>query len=265
PLFRDAQSADYHLQFGSPAIDSGTSTNQTPVTDAEGVGRPQDGNGDCYAAFDMGAFEAPGVDCIPPVTTATLTPSSNNAGWNKTNVTVSLNAADNPGGSGVQAIRYSLSGAQTSPTVTGPNPSSVTITAEGVTSVNYSAIDNAGNSETGKSQPVKIDKSNPVISGMPSGCVLSPAKHQLVTVATITASDSLSAVASLYVAATSNEADSGTGGGDVAGDVVINGGTVQLRAERAPSGKGRIYTITATATDFAGNSVTTSATCSVPK
>src|SRR5207247_10462843 len=91
------------------------------------------------------------------------------------------------------------------------------------------------------------------VCGIPApGCTLSPPKHQLVLAATVTATDSLSGVASLNVTALSNEPDSGTGGGDVPGDIVINGGTVQLRAERAPSGNGRIYTITATAIDAAG-------------
>jgi hypothetical protein len=84
-------------------------------------------------------------------------------------------------------------------------------------------------------------------------------------VANITAADSLSGVASLSVTAISNEPDSGTGGGDDPGDIIINGGIVQLRAERSPSGKGRIYTITATVIDVAGNTVTAVGSCSVPK
>ena len=96
-------------------------------------------------------------------------------------------------------------------------------------------------------------------------CTLSPPKHQLVQVATITASDALSGVATLTVTATSSEPDSGTGGGDVPGDIVINGGIVQLRAERSPSGKGRTYTINATAVDVAGNAATSTATCQVSK
>ena len=179
---------------------------------------------------------------------------------------MTLSARDNAGGSGVKAIRYWLSGAQTTPVVVGGNPTSVSITTEGTTTVSYSAIDNAGNSESSRSLAIQIDKTNPVISGMPApGCTLSPPKHQLVLAATVTATDSLSGVASLNVTAVSNEPDSGTGGGDVPGDIVINGGTVQLRAERSPSGKGRIYTITATAIDAAGNAATAVATCSVPK
>jgi len=56
-----------------------------------------------------------------------------------------------------------------------------------------------------------------------------------------------------------------SGTGDVAGDIVINGGTVLLRAERTPSGKGRVYTIVATARDGVGNTTTVTATCSLPK
>jgi len=137
---------------------------------------------------------------------------------------------------------------------------------EGTTTVGYSAVDNAGNIELSKSLAVKIDKTGPIISGMPAtGCTLSPAKHQLVQVASVTSSDSLSGLLSLSVTATSSEPDNGTGGGDVPGDIVINGGTVQLRAERSPSGKGRLYTITATAKDNAGNTTTATGTCSVPK
>ena len=39
---------------------------------------------------------------------------------------------------------------------------------------------------------------------------------------------------------------------------------VSLRASRLGSGTGRIYTVTATATDVAGNSTTSSASCVVP-
>jgi hypothetical protein len=204
------------------------------------------------------------IDKTAPVTTASSTPIPNSAGWSKENTTVTLNASDS--GSGVQFVRYSLSGAQTAPTVNSANPASVSITAEGTTTVGYSAVDNADNNESSKALVVNIDKTAPAISGMPpASCTLSPAKHQLVQVATITASDALSGIASLTVTASSNEADSGTGGGDLPGDIVINGGTVQLRAERTPSGRGRIYTINATATDVAGNVVTSTATCQVPK
>jgi len=204
------------------------------------------------------------IDKTAPATTAAATPSPNSAGWNQKNTTVTLTATDS--GSGVASVRYSLSGAQTAPTVNSSNPASVSITAEGTTTVGYLAVAIAGNSENSKSVVINIDRTVPVISGMPApNCTLSPSKHQLDQVANITASDALSGVATLTVTATSSEPDSGTGGGDVAGDIVINGGIVQLRAERSPSGKGRTYTINARAVDVAGNVATSTATCQVPK
>lgn len=261
PLFKGAATGDYHLLTGSPAIDSGTAT-QAPATDIENVARPLDGNGDGTLSFDMGAYEAPSLDRIPPVTTAVPSPQPNAVGWNKTDVSVALHAADNPGGSGVKQVQYWMTGSAVS--VPGSS-ASVSITAEGTTTLGYNSVDNADNVEAANSLAVKIDKTLPVISGMPAGCTLSPSRHQLVLVATVTASDAVSGVASLNVTATSNQPDSGTGGGDIPGDIVINGGSVQLRAEIAAGSKSRIYTITATSVDNAGNSRTATATCTATK
>ena len=69
------------------------------------------------------------------------------------------------------------------------------------------------------------------------------------------------------VSATSSQADSGLGGGDMVGDV--QGWTVgtddrtgQLRAERY--GTARVYTLTYRATDQAGNTATCAARVTVP-
>jgi hypothetical protein len=264
PQFRNPASADYHLLTGSPAIDAGISDPALLPTDFDGNPRVLDGDGNGTAVVDMGVYEAPVLDVTPPVTTASLNPLPNASGWNNTNVGVALTAIDNTGGTGVKQIQYSIGG--TAQYVVPGNSANLIFTTEGIAILTYGAVDNAGNFETQKSVAIKIDRTPPVISGMPApGCTLSPPKHQMVTVAVVTASDALSGVASLNVSATSNEPDSGTGGGDLPGDIVITGGTVQLRAERAPNGKGRIYTITANARDFAGNSSTATATCVVPK
>ena len=53
---------------------------------------------------------------------------------------------------------------------------------------------------------------------------------------------------------TSNEPVEGTGDGDTSPDwVIVDNHHVRLRAERAGSGNGRIYTVTTTCTDAAGN------------
>ncbi|MGH7129064.1 MAG: OmpL47-type beta-barrel domain-containing protein, partial [Planctomycetaceae bacterium] len=112
-----------------------------------------------YAHFKL-------ADATPPTTTASASPAANAAGWNKSNVTVDLSAADNAGGSGVKEITYSASGAQTiaSTTVAGSSVSGISITAEGTTTLSFFAEDNAGNTEATKTLVLKIDKTAPVIS-----------------------------------------------------------------------------------------------------
>ena len=266
PLFIAPGSGDYHLSSISPAIDTGTSA-QAPDTDLAASPRPQDGNGDGTAAFDMGVFEAPTRDLAPPVSTATPSPLPNAAGWNSSNVSISLVASDGSAGSGVKQIQYGFTGAQTGgPFYVPGNVASASITVEGTTTLGYNSVDNAGNAEVVKNLIVKLDRTAPAVAGMPtSGCTLSPAHHQMVQVATITASDPISGVASFNVSATSDQPDSGTGGGDVPGDILINGGTVQLRAEISPGTKTRTYTISANAIDFAGNLSAVTATCTVHK
>jgi hypothetical protein len=63
----------------------------------------------------------------------------------------------------------------------------------------------------------------------------------------------------------SNEPANGTGDGDTEPDWTMAGAhAVSLRAERAGTGSGRIYTITITAKDVAGNASTATTTVAVP-
>ena len=113
------------------------------------------------------------ADTIPPGTTPTNSPGPNANGWNNTNVTVTLNATDNPGGSGVKQIQFSLSGAQSGGGVVNANTASVVISGEGTTTLTYSAQDNAGNAEPQKTLIIQIDKTPPgagaVASPKPNG------------------------------------------------------------------------------------------------
>ena len=97
-------------------------------------------------------------------------------------------------------------------------------------------------------------------------CSLWPPNKKMIQVANVTASDALSGVApgSLKVTGISSEPQ-----GPTNADVVIapdgsGGYTIQLSADRLGTGNGRIYTLTATAVDNAGNAATTMATCTVP-
>jgi Phosphodiester glycosidase len=212
-------------------------------------------------------------DAVDPVTTATVDPPPNANGWNQAAVSVSLEATDLASGLNdtpagwVDLLRYSLAGAQTgAETVVPGHSASFGVAPEGVTTVSYFATDAAGNEETARTLDVKIDVARPVLSGLPSeGCMLWPPNHKLQRVAVLRASDAVSGIArgSFQVNATSNEPMDPS---DVAVTEDENGGlVVELRAEPSGGSKsGRVYHLTVTAQDLAGNEVTGTATCIVP-
>ena len=212
-------------------------------------------------------------DAVDPVTTATVNPPANANGWNQAAVSVSLEATDLASGLNdtpagwVDLLRYSLAGAQTGvETVVPGHSASFGVAPEGVTTVSYFATDAAGNEETARTLDVKIDGAPPVLSGLPAeGCTVWPANHKLQRVAVLHASDAVSGIArgSFHVNATSNEPMDPS---DVAVTEDENGGlVVELRAERSGDSKsGRVYYLTVTAQDLAGNEVTGTATCIVP-
>jgi hypothetical protein len=94
------------------------------------------------------------ADLAPPTTTAMVTPPPNAAGWNRTDVTVTLSATDDI--SGVARTEYDLDGAG-SVVVTGPIP----ITTEGIHTIQFHSIDRSQNVESPKQLIVRIDKTPP--------------------------------------------------------------------------------------------------------
>jgi hypothetical protein len=283
--------------------------------------------------------EPTGPDVTAPTSSADVTPEPTIHGWNNSTVVVEIAAVDEQGGSGVKEIEYTLTGASTGNGVVAGAALSLEITAEGTTTVKYSAHDNAGNREEPNtlevridvtppnisadvapapnehgwnntdvtvtfvaddalsgidtvSEPVtltdegaeqevigvatdragntatigvvvNIDKTPPVIGGLPEDCELWPPNHKLVSVADLVITDALSGVASSSATGTSSEPDSGPGYGNQSPDVVIADGNVSLRAERY-SQDGRTYDLAVTATDLAGNVTAAEASCRVP-
>ncbi|MFD8291955.1 IPT/TIG domain-containing protein [Streptomyces lavendulae] len=106
------------------------------------------------------------ADTSAPTASANISPSPNAAGWNTTSpATVNISAGDGSCGSGIQKITYSASGAQpiASTDVSGAS-AAVPITANGVTTVTYTATDNAGNTSAPQTITVRLDTVAPSIT-----------------------------------------------------------------------------------------------------
>jgi hypothetical protein len=79
----------------------------------------------------------------------------------------------------------------------------------------------------------------------------------MVRVADVVSEDALSGIAELHVTAVADEASDDD-------DIVVDGGTVHVRAVRDGRGDGRTYTVTARASDLAGHQTLTHGSCTVP-
>jgi hypothetical protein len=235
---------------GAQPFDTDSTTGTATVTiTAEGVttvtyfARDAEGNEEEHHTLTVR------IDRTPPTIAGARTPAANQYGWNNTDVTVAFTCAD--GLSGIASC--------------GPTPQVVGSEGAGQSRAG-TAVDLAGNTAATAVGGINIDKTPPQLVGLPQNCVLWPANHKMVTVGTVTASDALSGLVpgSFAVTATSSEPADGSGDGSSNPDIAISGGTIQLRAERAGNGPGRVYRIGSTAADRAGNVAAAAATCTVP-
>jgi uncharacterized repeat protein (TIGR01451 family) len=196
------------------------------------------------------------IDKTPPTITGSRSPGPNANGWNNTNVTVSYSASD------------VLSGLDLPASDLGND----VLSAEGANqSATGTAVDKAGNSASATVSGIKIDKTPPTVACNVNPNRLWPPNHKMVPItASVTVTDTLSGpVGFSLTAVTSNEPDDGLGDGDMPND--IQGWSIgtpdtsgSLRAERSGKGTDRIYTLSYTASDMAGNSTPCSTTVTVP-
>lgn len=144
--------------------------------------------------------------------------------------------------------------------------------------VTWNFDDRNGNSATQTQTVVVEDTTAPQLSLSVSPNVLWPPNHKMVLITPTTiVSDNCDVNPSVELTSiTMNEGDetntydpnfdSTAGDGNTNDDIQVNeDGNIYLRAERSGTGTGRVYTITFTATDTAGNWTTVSAAVTVPR
>jgi len=100
---------------------------------------------------------------IPPVTVMNFVPPANPADWHNQDISVTLTATDNEGGSGVKEIYYLASGAINEGRTVVGDTATVTIVDEGTTALTYYATDNAGNAEAEQTAEFNLDKTPPTV------------------------------------------------------------------------------------------------------
>jgi PKD repeat protein len=165
-------------------------------------------------------------DTIAPVTTASVGGSSGMNGWHTSPVSLDLSATDDL--SGVAAIHLRLDGGAWQ-VYTGPT----TVQGEGSHTIEYYATDVAGNDETVRSVPVKIDTVKATTSAQLSGTLAGDGSYIDSVTVTLSATDATSGVQLI--------------------DYRINGGAWRTYTGGFPLGGNGTHTIDYATTDIAGN------------
>ena len=139
--------------------------------------------------------------------------------------------------------------------------------ARGLHVITLIVTDPSGASSSDTVNVAVVDTTPPVLSNVSvTPQSLWPPNHDMNdVVVSYTVTDACCAT-STTLSVTSNEPINGTGDGDTAPDwEIVDEHHVRLRAERSGTGNGRIYTITITSTDCAGNSTSKAVTVRVAK
>lgn len=232
---------DVTVTFTCHDAPSGIAECPAPVTvSAEGANQEVTGTAIDQAGNQASASIQLNIDKTPPLITPAVNRNPNADGWNNADVTITFTCTD------------TLSGISSC-------PPPVTVTTEGEDQViTGTAVDKAGNMATA-SVTLNIDKTPPSINLSAFPEILWPTNHKMDFVSISgSATDEFSGVASTGIAVTDEY-----GIYNIA--VPGFGSTIELESWRDGTDlNGRHYTITAVATDKAGNKATATATVLVP-
>jgi hypothetical protein len=259
PLFAFAEGNDYQLRGDSPAIDAGNnSAPHIQPTDLAGNPRISSVAG-APDRIDIGAYEFLNY---APVADAGADQTVTCGADCRALVTLSGSGSDPDG----DTLTFTWTG--DAGTFTGP---AVTISlSAGVHHFVLTARDQYGNSASDSVVVTVLDVTPPSIASVtatPSVLTNSSSHAMAAVVVSVSASDACGGtVTCRIVSVTSDEPQTGLGGGDIGPDWEITGAlTVNLRAERWNKGDGRVYTITVECADEAGNTSTSTVTVVVPR
>jgi hypothetical protein len=196
------------------------------------------------------------VDKTAPATSASLPAPDGLNGWYVSNPTITLTGADAL--SSVTQTVYRLDGGSWNAYV-----QPFTVKGDGVHGLEFKSEDAAGNREAAKSVMIKVDGTPPTMNVLVDKTTLWPANHKMVPVhANIQVQDNLPGQSTVVLASiTSSEPASGPAADVQEAQYGSSDSDFLLRAERSGAGSGRVYKITYTAADEAGNK--TSAVVSV--
>ncbi|MBY0148849.1 OmpL47-type beta-barrel domain-containing protein [Neobacillus niacini] len=202
------------------------------------------------------------IDQKAPVTALSTKPGSPNGknGWYKSDVQVSLSATDS--GFGGVKTEYRKNGGPWT-----PYNGAFKLNKDETYIIDYRGTDNVSNTEGFNTKIINLDKTAPALNIGLDKSSLWPADQRMVTVTVqINATDATSDIDSVMLTSISSNEDHNPD------DIQANLNTpitdftdsFELRADRISNENDRVYTITYTATDKAGNVTTKSVTVSVP-